>query len=165
MLIKKCTRCNKTFYAISIEKLSKYFYRAKLGKFGFSAVCKKCTYDNYKYTRPLRAKFKEAKPCIVCGTNFIPRRFVDTVCSKKCASFRTKIVNKMNRDKYDKEARKLAKKEVTRKNKKKTYSEKEIRFILENRGVLKIKDIAKKLDRTTRGVTLQIMKLREKGQI
>ena len=165
MISKECTKCNKTYYAISIEKLSKYFYRARLGKFGFSAVCKKCTYKHYKYTKPSTAKFKEPKPCIVCGTNFIPRRFVDTVCSKKCASFRTKVVNKLNRDKYDKEARELAKKEVSRKNKKKTYSEKEINFILENRGILKIKDIAKKLDRTSRGITLQIMRLSEKGKI
>jgi hypothetical protein len=30
MLSKKCTNCEKTFYAIKIEGLSKHFYKAKL---------------------------------------------------------------------------------------------------------------------------------------
>ena len=33
MLNKKCTNCEKTFYAIKLENFSKNFYRSKLGKY------------------------------------------------------------------------------------------------------------------------------------
>ena len=42
MLNKKCTNCEKTFYAIKLENFSKNFYRSKLGKYGFEAICKSC---------------------------------------------------------------------------------------------------------------------------
>ena len=33
MLNKKCTNCEKTFYAIKLENFSKNFYRSKLGSY------------------------------------------------------------------------------------------------------------------------------------
>ena len=36
MLNKKCTYCEKTFYAIKVEDFAKNFNRAKLGLYGFT---------------------------------------------------------------------------------------------------------------------------------
>ena len=55
MLSKKCTNCEKTFYAIKIEGLSKHFYRAKLGKLGFSNICKSCKKELYP-SKPKESK-------------------------------------------------------------------------------------------------------------
>ena len=58
-------------------------------------------------------------------------------------------------------ARELAKKEMNRKNKNKRYTKQEVDFIMENRGFMKLKDIAKKLNRTTRSIILKINKEKE----
>ena len=58
-------------------------------------------------------------------------------------------------------ARELAKKEISRKNKNKRYTKQEVDFIMENRGFMKLKDIAKKLNRTTRSIILKINKEKE----
>lgn len=163
MLEKTCTNCNKTFYVIKVEDFSKNFHKAKLGKYGFNARCKPCRnkLENI-YQKPSVRQFREDRNCIVCNKVFTPRRDIDTTCGKECSGFRTKIARRLDYDKYLRENRKLAKKEILRKNKMKRYTKKEVDFIMENRGTLTLKQIAKKLDRTTRSIILKIHLINKK---
>jgi hypothetical protein len=164
MLSKKCTNCEKTFYAIKIEGLSKHFYKAKLGKLGFSNICKSCKKELYPDKPKESKRVEKIKTCIVCSKEFDARRWVDTVCSKECKAFRNKVLVKINNSKYDMKARELAKKEISRKNKNKRYTKQEVDFIMENRGIMKLKDIAKKLNRTTRSIILKITQLKAEDE-
>ena len=69
----------------------------------------------------------------------------------------------MNNSKYDLKAKNLAKKEVNRKNKDKPYTDEDVGFIVKNRGNMLLKDIAKKLNRTTRSIILKINKLKKEN--
>ena len=69
----------------------------------------------------------------------------------------------MNNSKYDLKAKQLAKKEVNRKNKDKPYTDEEVSFIIKKRGNMLLKDIAKKLNRTTRSIILKINKLKKEN--
>lgn len=160
MLSKKCTNCEKTFYAIKTEGLSKHFYKARLGKLGFSNICKSCKKELYPAKPKESKRVEKIKTCVVCSKEFDAKRRVDTVCSKECKAFRNKVLVKINRSKYDLEARELAKEEISRKNKNKRYTKQEVDFIMENRGFMKLKDIAKKLNRTTRSIILKITQLK-----
>lgn len=166
MLSKICTYCNKTFYSIKIDGFAKHFHKAKLGKFGFASACKVCRAEqNKKYNKKRESKAVEKiKTCIVCNTVFNARRWNITVCSTECYKFRNKVLVKMNRNKYDLEAKELAKKEKTRKNKMKPYTKQEEEFIMQNRGEMKLRDIAKKLNRTTRGIILKITQLKAENE-
>ena len=92
MLNKKCTNCEKTFYAIKLENFSKNFYRSKLGKYGFEAICKSCKKKLYQNKKTESKRVEKIKTCIVCSKVFDARRWVDTVCSKECSNFRTFFV-------------------------------------------------------------------------
>ena len=163
MLNKKCTNCEKTFYAIKLENFSKNFYRSKLGKYGFEAICKSCKKKLYQNKKTESKRVEKIKTCIVCSKVFDARRWVDTVCSKECSKFRNKVLVKMNNSKYDLKAKILAKKEVNRKNKDKPYTDEEVSFIIKKRGNMLLKDIAKKLNRTTRSIILKINKLKKEN--
>ena len=69
----------------------------------------------------------------------------------------------MNNSKYDLKAKNLAKKEVNRKNKDKPYTDEDVGFIVKNRGNMLLKDISKKLNRTTRSIILKINKLKKEN--
>ena len=163
MLSKKCSNCEKTFYAIKLEGLSKHFYKAKLGKLGFSNICKNCKKELYPDKPKESKRVEKIKTCIVCSKEFDARRWVDTVCSKECSKFRNKVLVRMNNSKYGLKAKQLAKKEVNRKNKNKLYTDEEVSFIVKNRGNMLLKDIAKKLNRTTRSIILKINKLKKEN--
>jgi hypothetical protein len=81
MLSKKCTNCEKTFYAIKIEGLSKHFYKAKLGKLGFSNICKTCKKELYPENKLTKKCCKKAKKslagnyCSICGKYLVEESF------------------------------------------------------------------------------------------
>ena len=165
MLSKICTTCNKTYYSIKIDGLAKHFHKAKLGKYGFAAICKTCKNKlTRKYGKKRESKaVDKIKNCIVCSKQFNARRWNITVCSTECAKFRNKVLVKINSHKYDEQNKKLAQKEINRKNKMKAYTKQEEDFINKNRGTMKLKDIAKKLNRTTRGIILKISLMKAKN--
>lgn len=159
MFTKICTYCDKPYHVLKIEEFAKYFHVHKLGKYGFTAKCKGCRKrTEKKQKKPSKAKVKEKKPCVVCGNDFTPRRYVDEVCSKTCSKFRTKISLRLNRHRYELKTKNLAMKEKKRTNSTKPYTQKEIEFIFKNRGILEIKEIARRLNRTTRAIILLISK-------
>ena len=70
----------------------------------------------------------------------------------------------MNRSKYDLKVKKLAKKRSkSKKTKISLYTDEEVSFIVKNRGNMLLKDIAKKLNRTTRSIILKINKLKKEN--
>lgn len=73
-----------------------------------------------------------------------------------------KVCRAEQNKKYNK--KRAAKKEKTRKNKMKPYTKQEEEFIMQNRGLMKLRDIAKKLNRTTRGIILKITQLKVENE-
>lgn len=173
MFTKTCTRCNKNFSVLNIEDFKKFFHKAKVGKYGFTARCKKCRHETEivpfrekraEYDKSRRTiKIIEPIPCIVCNKIFTPKRDFVRCCSKECTNFKKKVYSKINQPKYREKAKKLRHKEIQinkPKNRRKPYSKEEIEYLLE-RLYSNPKTLAKKLGRTTLGVRKMIVKLKK----
>ena len=168
MLNKKCTNCEKTFYAIKVEDFTKNFNRAKLGLYGFTARCKACRkkLESEKYKDKIRMPLKEKnvkKYCQVCQKEFFTteQRADISTCSEECRKFRKKVYNKLyHKNYYNKIAKEKRDKEANRANHKKPYSEKEVQYILNNLE-LHPSSIAKRLRRTTLSIRKKIANLKK----
>ena len=174
MLSKTCSYCEKTFYAINQEDFSKNFNKAKLGLYGFTARCKACRkkLETEKYKKEKSIKDKLNKPskiknvkkfCQVCSKEFYTTEGRDDIstCSKECSVFRRKIYNKVYHKKhYNEIAKNKRDKEAKRRNHKKIYTEKEIRYILNNIDTHP-SIIAQMLGRTTLSIRKKIANLKK----
>ena len=174
MLSKTCTNCEKTFYAIKLEDFSKNFNKAKLGLYGFTARCKACRRklesEKYKDIRAIKDKLRRPikdkniqKFCQVCSKEFFTteKREDISTCSKECSDFRKKVYNKLyHKNCYNKIAKEKRDKEANRVNHKKLYTEKEVKYILNNIDIHP-SIIAKRLSRTTLSIRKKIVNLKK----
>ena len=174
MLSKTCTYCEKTFYAIKLEDFSKNFNKAKLGLYGFTARCKACRKklesEKYKDIRAKKDKLRRPlkdknikKICPVCSKEFFTTEKRDDIstCSKECSKFRKKVYNKLyHKNCYNEVSKAKRNKEANRVNHKKLYTEKEVKYILNNID-MHPSIIAKRLSRTTLSIRKKIASLKK----
>jgi len=69
MLFKRCTCCMVT---VEIENVEEYFYKRKIGKDGYSNICKRCRSLQAKISRGIMIENKELASdvkCNSCGGN------------------------------------------------------------------------------------------------
>ena len=172
MMSKTCTCCSQTFYAIKIEDFAKHFHKAKVGKFGFTARCKKCRFENETVpNRDKRAEYDRArrktteleeKSCIVCNKMFTPVREEINCCSKECTKFKKKVHNKLYmRNGYREILNQKRHKEMDRDNHKKHYTVAEIDYLTQ-RLDKEPKRLAIRLKRSTNAVRNKMAQLRAK---
>lgn len=172
MLEKICTICNKSYKVLNQEDFKKFFHKAKAGKYGFTARCKPCRhkveviphaekrkeYDKNRYT--IKGSLR---PCIVCGKEFRSYRENHKTCSYECYKLKKKVYQRIYR-KENLEKIKKEQKEVLENatNRNKHYSKNEISIIsnMLAKGYSK-KRIAKKLNRTPRGICAVAKRLKE----
>ena len=174
MFSKKCSYCEKIFYALKIDDFSKNFNKARLGLYGFTARCKTCRKklesekykDIQKERKRLRKPLKEKtikKNCQVCTKEFFTTEKRDNIytCSEECSKFRSKVVNKLyHKNYYTKIQKEKRNSETKRANYRKPYSDKDVQFILNNID-MNISTIAKKLKRTTLSIRKKILNLKK----
>lgn len=171
MFEKTCTNCNKIFRVERIEDFNKYFHKAKLGKFGFTARCSKCRH-NLEIV-PNRAKKKEydkkrnktkglINTCIVCGKDFPTVKHDAKTCSLECFKIKRRVYQKMHRKENIETILKNKEKELLSSKKRNFhYTDEEKHKILKMRESGKtIVFIAKKLGRTQRGISYCLAKMR-----
>ena len=167
---KICTICNKNFYVEKIEDFSKFFHKAKLGKYGFTARCKQCrnkievlpnTEKRAEYDRNRRIPKSKTENCIVCGNEFLAQRDEIMCCSKECTKFKKKVYNKLNSEKYVEKIKfKRQKESKLKSNFRKKYTNEEINYIID-RLDKKPSKIANKLNRTESGIYRKIQELKK----
>lgn len=168
MFIKICSNCNKNFTVLKIEDFKKYFHKAKLGKFGFHARCKTCRHtieiipNREKRAEYDRKRYKNKSIitwCIVCNKEFKAQREGIKCCSKECSKKKKKVQNRIfknaNKERYKQEREK----EFIRENRRKVYTQDEIKYILSHLH-FGARKLAKKLGRTTNGMNKFIHKLK-----
>lgn len=174
MFSKKCSYCEKIFYALKIDDFSRNFNKAKLGLYGFTARCKACRKklesEKYKDIQKERKKLRKPpkektvqKKCQVCTKEFFTTEKRDNIytCSEECSKFRSKVINKLyHKNYYTKIQKEKRNSEMKRANYRKPYSNKDVQFILNNID-MNISTIAKKLKRTTLSIRKKILNLKK----